>query len=219
MEQISLASAAVPQHDLRVSRRRRTQSLLQQNEALSMLHSIRSSGRFFAFPAIAIIAIFAAPVRAAQVKENPEYAAWAKFKPGSTAVTVTELEGGGNKMTTERTSKLVEVSPDKLVLEVTSTVTAAGQTSTPTPRRQEVPAKKEETIATKDLPDEEVEAAGKKIKCKVREGTTMSGPANSKVEMKGKLYSSDTVPGGVVKMVLTSTRGTATTMLKSFEVK
>jgi len=161
----------------------------------------------------------AAPSPAADAKENPEYVYWAKFKPGTTAVTVSELDGGRVKYTTENTTTLVEVKPDMLVLETATTTTVNGQTKAAPARKRDVPAKKGDVIEMKDTGEEELEVAGKKLKCKVKEYTSKIGLKGAEIETKGKAYFNESVPGGVVKMVTSNTRGTTTLTLKSFDVK
>src|SRR5438128_2723342 len=81
--------------------------------------------------------------QAAEAKDNPEYTYWAKYKPGSSTVIVSEMTGNNVKYVTETTNKLVEVHADKLVLETSSTITVNGQTRNNPAKPKDVPVKKE----------------------------------------------------------------------------
>src|SRR5262249_13962223 len=52
--------------------------------------------------------------------ENPQYKSWAGFKPGTTVVhrTVTKATGADGETVTTSTYKLIELTPDKAVVEV-----------------------------------------------------------------------------------------------------
>ena len=56
--------------------------------------------------------------------DNPSYTNWAKFKPGSVLKTNTESATAGQKLSVEMTSRLLEVTPDKVIVEVTTEATA-----------------------------------------------------------------------------------------------
>lgn len=158
----------------------------------------------------------------AEMKENPEYVNWAKWKPGTTTIFTTDLDMGSVKIHVETSNKLVKVDADKIIVEqVATTTTMTGEPRSSPAKQREIPAKKEIATDPKNLGEEDVEVGGKKIHCKVYEGTQESpgGPGGKPAEIKAKVYVSDTVPGGMVKMIATLPKGTMTMTLKSFETK
>src|SRR4051812_18180307 len=76
----------------------------------------------------AAVALFAlAATAAGQDKiDNPEYATWAKFKPGTSLTVKVTNTVAGNSSETVLTNTLVEVGADKLVLEGTATTKVGG---------------------------------------------------------------------------------------------
>ena len=128
-----------------------------------------------------------------QQVDNPQYKSWAKFKPGTAVTMKTDAAG----TTIETTTTLVEVTPEKVVVE--SKMKMAGMEGMDMPAtKMDIPAKVAQAAggtATGPAPvtkDEEVEVAGKKYKTKVTE--TKSGDTVSKT------WTSDEVPGMMVKM-------------------
>jgi len=181
----------------------------------------------------ALFAVFALAATAAgqETVENPEYAAWAKFKPG-TALTVKVVSAAANT-TTEvlLTNTLVQVGADKLVIETAVTTKAGGM-------EFKQPAMKRDVPKTVTLPagvkKDEMPAPGKKPPGTVEEGTETIkvGGAEYKtkwyriksntngVEVEGRTWMSDEVPGMVVKSE-TTVKGpmTATTKMEVVEFK
>jgi hypothetical protein len=160
---------------------------------------------------------FAAGVRAEQ-QDNQQYLHWAKFKPGSSVAMSGQMDANGQKLQIDMINVLVEVNKDKVVLESTSAVNIAGVDRKSPGRKRDVPAREEKKADVKQLGEEEIEAAGKKFKCKVMEGEA-DAPNAQGGKAKAKIWVTEEVPGGAVKMVVTSERGTMTFTLKSFEVK
>lgn len=149
--------------------------------------------------------------RAADTEDNPMYKMWAKFKPGSSSTLRQETETMGQKMATEMTQTLVEVKPDELTIEIkTTTIMADGKKmempAMKTPIKAKIPKTdaKPEGKETKEPEGkskvtegtEEIEAAGKKFKCK----TTDMSYTQGKNTTTTKTWISDDVPGGTVKM-------------------
>lgn len=136
--------------------------------------------------------------------ENPQYKGWASFKPGSWVKHKMEMEGpGGQKMEMETTATLVEVTPEKLVIDRKQTMTAGGRT-------MELPAKKEEVLARVEKgkagsvkiseKEEEITVAGKTLKCKLAE---MEMEQNNQ-KMQGKSWLHPDIPGGMAQGEFTS---------------
>jgi len=114
------------------------------------------------------------------------------------------------------------VKPDKLVIEQSTTTVVAGQEHKTPARQRDVPAKEAKKVEIKEVGTEEVEAGGKKYKCKVMEGEADAAAAPGAApgtKIKSKVWVNETVPGGAVKMEVTSPRGNVTFILKSFDAK
>ena len=174
--------------------------------------------RALALVAAGILAVHSgASTARAEQQDSQAYLHWAKFKPGSTATMTGEADNGGQKVKLDMTNTLVEVTKEKIVLEATSTYSFAGKEQKSPPRKRDVAAREEKKSEIKELGEEEIEAAGKKFKCKVIEGEGEG--AGGAAKAKAKIWISEEVPGGAVKMILTGDKGTMTFTLKSFEVK
>jgi hypothetical protein len=159
-----------------------------------------------------VVAGFSSAAMAEQV-ENPQYASWSKFKPGTTVTykvnSETKMQGMPDPMKSEMTmsTKLVEVKPDELTIEVTNKMMAGGQEMAMPATTQKVPAKIEKTatpapdakVEIKDQKDgkDTVEVGGKKYDAATHEQTmVMKEPAMTTVS---KTWTSKEVPGGLVK--------------------
>lgn len=183
--------------------------------------------------AVAIVALSSAAF--AEQIDNPEYAQWSKYKAGTfiTMQQTTEMPSmpqmAAMMPQTKVTTKLTEVKPESLTLEVTSTTTSGGQ-SRDTKVVRTIPAKIEKPAATNisSLPDgttvemkdlkegkETIEVKGKKLETMTREFTSVAtvgrggagagAPAGMGVNSKMKTWSSAEIPGGMVKTETTST--------------
>lgn len=132
---------------------------------------------------------------ALQGHDNPEFPYWKNHKPGATAKYAIEMNQAGNAMKGEMSRVLLEVAADKCVVERKGKITVGDQTV-------DIPAEKEDVKAKEDKPEkilkestEEIEVAGKKMKCRYLE--------TEKEEEGGKtfakVWANEEVPGGVVK--------------------
>ena len=91
--------------------------------------------------AVTLVLMLGSSAVLAEQIDNPAYTSWAKFKPGSVLKTNTQSMIAGQKLSIEMTSKLLEVTPEKVIVEVT-TETTTGQMKLPSQvRKQDVPAK------------------------------------------------------------------------------
>ncbi len=150
---------------------------------------------------------------AADTIDNPQYTSWAKFKVGTSVTLKTESDMGGMNSQMETTMTLLELTPDKAVVETKMSMNAAGHQMDMPARKMDIPAKIEKpaptlngaTPATEPAKvdakqsTEEIDVAGKKIKCKVVEATTVTNGMTT----KSKSWTSEEVPGGLVKMEAT----------------
>lgn len=156
----------------------------------------------------------------AEQQDSQQYLHWAKFKPGSMVTMAGEVEATGSKVQIDLTSTLVSVTPEKVVLQDYSTLHLGGHDQKNPGQQRDVPAKEEKKAEIKQLADEEIQAAGRKFKCKVYESVEIATSPDAKAnKAKAKIWLSDEVPGGAVKMQLINDTGTTTFTLKSFEVK
>lgn len=159
------------------------------------------------FAPVAAIVCMAAPALAADKIDNPMYKMWASYKPGTYVTMKSETDMGGTKSTSTTTTKLIEVTADKLVLEMTMTskveVPGVDIPATTNTMKQDVPAKMDKPAEQKTdekAPkpkegEEELTVNGKKIKCKWIEMTMEQGGTKT----VSKSWTSDEVPGKTVK--------------------
>ncbi len=114
-----------------------------------------------------------------QAKENPEFSYWSEHKVGSWAKLKLEMDAQGAKVVVEKKNK----------------VTANGQAQPESTEKEEIfkdPAKDKNPVKVDKEGDEEIEVAGKKVKCHWIEGTQKEGT-------KAKFRLSKEIPGGIAK--------------------
>jgi len=148
---------------------------------------------------------------------NPAYKAWSGHKVGTVAKLEAKVTTKGEAaklmpqatMTINMTSKLIELTPDKAVVEITMTMPGMGDMPG---RKNEIPAKidsdkADETALIQDPTmqgtatdikkgDEEITVIDKKLKCHWFSATMKQGGR----EMNTKVWTYPDVPGNVVQM-------------------
>ena len=141
---------------------------------------------------------------------NPAYTSWASHKAGTLVTSEMNTSVAGQTMKTEMAQKLVELTPEKAVVEVSIKLNLPGVPA-PAPQKQEIPAKVKASDAkpgklpegvkgeVKETGTEKVEVAGKTYECKVTEFT---GEQNGS-KTTGKTWTSDKIPGTLAKMETT----------------
>jgi hypothetical protein len=159
---------------------------------------------------LALVVFLGGGAAVAQEKiDNPTYASWAKHKVGTTTVLKSTTSGAMFSSESTITTKLVEVTADKVVVEMTVKSKAAGKDFDLPPMKQEYPktielpkGAKKETFAT-GKPEgttkegtETVKVGGQELKTKWYEYEVK---ANG-MDIKAKMWMSDDVPGAMVKM-------------------
>lgn len=171
---------------------------------------------------------------AEEMVANPLYTYWKNFKPGSstTHVEKTKLTGKDKKLAPDGTDvkevtyKLVEVSDDSVVVDTTVVeylflrIIEQPVTRTTYPakvKKAHLAAAKEAVGA--DVGKATIEINGKSYQCKTLAGTMQNGKEN----VLKKLWFSESIPGGIVKEVTTTTLGKkldseVTIELKSYSV-
>jgi hypothetical protein len=169
----------------------------------------------FTLCAIACMCLMAGVSRAAdELVDNPAYKSWSKHKVGSTVELQSSTDAGGQTFKTAMTQKLVELTPEKAVVEMSIKIDIPGATAPPA-QKQSFAAKVKKEDATvgklpqgmkgevKDKGSEKVSVAGKSYNCKVYEFT---GEQNG-VKSTGKTWTSEEIPGTLVKMESTTNVG------------
>jgi len=162
---------------------------------------------------------FCAAVRAGD-PENPEYLGWAKFKPGTTVVVKTTVESPGKKGAADVTKteeiKLLEVTPDRVVLEAKTEVVVTGTKTAPQVEKRTVEKKLDPKVIK--VSEKAAAARGEKGKAgqKPEQGEevlkvngvdykTKWYKVKSKTdvgEVEGQTWVSEDVPTQVVKSVI-----------------
>jgi hypothetical protein len=133
----------------------------------------------------------------AQEQDNPEYQHWANCKQGSWVKNRMVMENQGKKIEYESVTRLLEVTGDKVVLEILTRMKKDDRAIDQPPKRHEIKAKtapQGKTIAEKE---EEVTIAGKALKCRVIEIETEATAKAPKVNLKA--WMTKDIPGGVAK--------------------
>jgi len=134
---------------------------------------------------------------APQEQDNPEYQHWANCKPGSWVKNRMVMENQGKKIEYESVTRLLEVSGDRVRLEILTRMKTGERAVDQPPQKHEIKAKvppKGKTLAERD---EEVSLAGKTIKCRYIEMETEATAKAPKVNLKA--WMTKDIPGGVAK--------------------
>jgi hypothetical protein len=163
----------------------------------------------------------------AEEMDNPQFLAWTKFDVGSSETLEATVAGpNGREMKVQSTNKLLDKAADHVTIEIVASMNVMGQTRTMPPQKQTVRSRIEKKDY-KQIGTEEVSAAGKTIMCKVYEGKGMApapqGPPRQGAAQQGggtaKVWVSDEVPGGLVKVEAQSEKGKVQMILKSYEAR
>lgn len=133
-----------------------------------------------------------------QAKDNPDYRAWTGFGPGSWVKLVMESAPGGRKTLREDIVRLVRLTPEQAVVERQTRTTADGRSVPQAPYLETIPAKRDRLDEILREGEEEIEVAGRRLRCRVLELERMLDGQKKRV----KLWASDEVPGGAVRMEL-----------------
>jgi hypothetical protein len=156
------------------------------------------------------------PAEGPKVSKHP----WGSFKKGSFAKSksTNEMEVGGNKVKTESTTTqtLKEITPDEAIIEIE---TVMSNVPTPTKVEQKIPLKAAEGKPG-DGPrpksgSEEIEVAGKKLKCDWTETETDVNGAKTVT----RVYTSPEIPGFTAKMTVKSPTMSLTQEVVEFSAK
>jgi hypothetical protein len=143
---------------------------------------------------------------ALQAHDNLEWPYWKSMKVGSTATYKLDMTQGGQAMEGQMVRTLKEISAEKAVLEHKMKITVSGQTVEPPAETEEVKPKEEKQEKITKEGTEEIEVAGKKLKCRYLE--TEKEEDGQKIV--SKVWAHDSIPGGIAKADVKM--GEATTM-------
>ena len=145
-----------------------------------------------------------------QDKANPQFEYWSNCKPGSWVKNRMDMENQGQKFEIESTTRLLEVTPEKVLIETLL--------KNSLPRKTEikaVEAQKGKTIVEKEA---ELTVAGKTLQCRYFE---MESEDAEKKKVTVKAWMSKEIPGGIAKSEVTteSVKGPIRTVALEWEKK
>ena len=156
--------------------------------------------------------MFITVVRADQV-DSPQYQSWAKCKVGTTVNYDMQMAGGPMQMSQTVVYTLKDIAPDKVTIQIDSTMNMGGMSRPMPPQTVAYPAKVEKgqeyapanfTGTVKEDGKETIDIAGKKYECRVFEfsgESSSAGRAGSPpLAATGKIWNSADIPGGMAKM-------------------
>lgn len=188
----------------------------------------------------AAVALFLlAPVATAELVTSPRYSSWAKCKPGTSVTRTLENRVGPQTVTTDIKHTLLEVTPDKVVLQLEMTMSSGGKSAPAAPQKVEVPAKVEKysdllganiKATFTENRTETVDIAGKSVACRVIDfqGEQISRTPGVVIKVNGAVWVSEDIPGAIVQILQNAqmtdgdgnvTEGTANTAVASVNIK
>ena len=160
---------------------------------------------------------------------NPAYVHWSKYKPGTSVTYKVISTVNGTPTTAILTQTLQSVDAESLKIGTAVKVTMGGQTMDQPPRTVTLPAMVGPAVAAENDPTrtadpnakvstEQVEVNGKKVQAKLIETTASRNGMNLKI----KAWTSDEIPGQLVKLQTTGTGGAQLSSemnVESYDVK
>jgi hypothetical protein len=178
---------------------------------------------------VALLALVVGAARAQEKVDNPEFAAWSKFKKGTSVTVRTSTTAEGKTTEVTITNTLVEAGPDALTIETVATSKVDGkEIKNPAIKREvpktfTLPAGAPKPPPPGQKPEGTVEEGTETLKVGGAEYKTKWYKTKNTIEgttIEGKVWVSDDVPGGLVKAESTATGKLAfTSKLEVVEVK
>lgn len=186
------------------------------------------------------VAIFLlAPLASAEPVISPRYSSWAKCKPGTSVTRTLENRVGPQSATTDIKHTLIEVTPDKVVLQLEMTMSTGGKSTPAAPQKVEFPAKMEKyadllganiKATFTENRTETVDIAGRSVTCRVIDfqGEQVSRTPGVVIKVNGAIWVSDEIPGAIVQILQNAqmtdqngkvTEGIANTAVASVNIK
>ncbi|HVE39995.1 MAG TPA: hypothetical protein VNM14_08925 [Planctomycetota bacterium] len=150
---------------------------------------------------VAALLLAALPLPA-QEKASHEYEYWASCKPGSWVKTRMELENQGQKVEFEAVTRLLEVTPEKVTVEMMRRTKSGDRSIDSPPQRTEYKAGDLQKGKIIEERDEEISVAGKTLKCRYFEIETEASDKKGKTLVKA--WMTKEIPGGAAKSEITS---------------
>jgi len=139
-----------------------------------------------------------------QDNDSPIFKHWSGWKAGAWVKLKLEAEFlPGNKVESEMTTKALEITADKIVVEQSGKARKGGQTFELPTEKQEIKPKDSKFTAIEKEGDEEIELSGKKIKCHWIQMTQ----DHSQAKITSKFWFSKEIPGGLAKSETTKEGG------------
>jgi hypothetical protein len=163
------------------------------------------------FIAACSIALSVTAARAEEI-DNPLFSAWSKYGVG-TRVTLESKTADGMTMSSVRILK--EKADDHVLIEVTATLEKGGKKEGTRPVPVTIPAKADKA-KVQELEKEKLKVADKTYDCTIY---AMADPGPNYIGSNPKLWLSSQVPGGIVKVEMSTPLGTNAQVLKSVEIK
>lgn len=137
-----------------------------------------------------------------QDKANPDYDYWSECKPGSWVKSRMEFENQGKMVEYETVTRLVEITPEKAVIEMMRRLKTGDKSIDSPPQRTEIKSKGPLSGKTLVEKEEEITVAGKTLKCRYFEIETESPDKKSKTTLKA--WMSKEIPGGAARSEVTA---------------
>lgn len=165
---------------------------------------------------VGLLTVVLASVAWGEKVANPEYEGWSRFKPGAMVKLESRSVANERVITSVTTHKLIEVSAEKLVIETTSTIKAAGQSMESPVVLRDVPAEIDKVPPDPNdpMPAPEVEETqetvtvnGREYACKVLTVTSEHAGTRSVTTT----WTTPDVPGGIVRTEVVTTGTVAST--------
>ncbi|MFB3891816.1 MAG: hypothetical protein ACE15C_07310 [Phycisphaerae bacterium] len=143
---------------------------------------------------------------------NPVYQGWAGFEPGSSVTLKCDRKSGDTQRTVEVTQRLVERTPEHIVLERTI-ITTGGQQRPPVVTTKVEPAMIEPVDSPRthpqarfsDLGTDSVEIKGRSYPCRVSQWelhVAFGEPVPSSEDVRLRLSTNQEIPGGTARIHL-----------------
>ena len=146
--------------------------------------------------------------------DNPQYKYWSSCKVGSWSKMKMDMDRGGQKAESEMTYKLLELKDGVAVVEVSGKSKFGAQEYPIPAQKQEIKAKESaDKVKIEKEGDEEIEVAGRKLKCHWYEFVSKSGEK----ETKGKVWMSTDIPGGMARMSMGGLEGGMPIVMNALE--
>ena len=160
--------------------------------------------RACSFVVLAVFCCALSMAGAEELVDNPVYKNWSKFKPGAYVKMKSVTKVSGQETTVDMTQKLIEVTPEKVVIEVTTAFKSSEYEMPANTSSIDQMAKVDKSMLPENNPDikviekadDKVEVAGKSLSAK----RTKSEININNMATVTEVWECDEIPGGTAKM-------------------